>query len=571
MMPKGNAVDPVRRFTSRLSCALLVTTSLTPAQVFFSTRVHADELHAVCRDLSGNGAISYQDLVELPKDQPAQILDNSASITGAGFTKVSEPGKPPVVRINGLYTVIYPNYSNLHVGSAHPTQVSDLMSPDPISGSTGKAIKFTTVAPTDLDPNNPYGPGMFNSTDSGGANGANVSGAFAGLPILNTVEATNTEVQDLIRQRRQLAQNSATANAGASTANSTSEISPSAPVLASNSPAIAKKAATGTAYYPSQENSTPQGIDLDFDAGPNWTSWAQAFADYERHSDLAPGSGENLVRKQTTVGGISGTDATYFRYSEYGHETLQMGLLGGGMHITNNFSDFGSTSNARQTLDGGFVGAYGSYHLNQFAVDGFFKTDMLQLRQSSTVKGPASCPSGSGQVLIIDAALDAPPEITKTQNGSVNQYTYTVGANAYYRFDLANGGYFEPVAGFLFSATTYGDGAVANGLGLDNGQFVRLQWGARVGRSWTDDQDRIWSIAFLGLMYDDVYVNGYTVDSSGFPTGAAKVDEGKLRVLGQIEGNVDIGNGVSLVGAVNVRGGENLFGVGGRLGARVDW
>lgn len=562
MMPKGNAVDAVRRFTSRLSCALLLTTYLTPAQVFLSTEVHADELHAVCfnphypeTDLTPLGPTNFEGLQNAPVNSTAQIITNSGSLTGPGFVKVENLSGTPVYRIQGVRAVFYDTPTDFN--NRVVTKVRDAIPSDLLTNAY-PVDNLTTDPNVELQQN-------FPSVSPGDGGRANPSAGSIGLPILNTVEATNTEVQDLIRQRRQLALNSTTPSSTTSTANSYSE---NAPAPTASSPAISKKAASRTADYPSQENSTPQGIDLDFEDGPNWSSWAQAFADYERHSDLAPGSGENLVRKQTTVGGISGTDATYFRYSEYGHETLQMGLLGGGMHITNKFSDFGSTSDARQTLDGGFVGAYGSYRLNQFAVDGFFKTDMLQLRQRATVKGPATCPTG--QVLIIDDTPDA-TEISKTQSGSVNQYTYTVGANAYYRFDLANGGYFEPVAGFLFSATTYGDGAVANGLGLDNGQFVRLQWGARVGRSWTDDQDRIWSLAFLGLMYDDVYVNGYTVDGFGFPTGASKVDEGKLRVLGQLEGNVDIGNGVSLVGAVNVRGGENLFGVGGRLGARMNW
>ena len=48
-------------------------------------------------------------------------------------------------------------------------------------------------------------------------------------------------------------------------------------------------------------------------------------------------------------------------------------------------------------------------------------------------------------------------------------------------------------------------------------------------------------------------------------------DEGKVRVLGQFATVVDFGNGYSLFGDVEVRGGQDLFGVGGRAGVRYTW
>ena len=101
--------------------------------------------------------------------------------------------------------------------------------------------------------------------------------------------------------------------------------------------------------------------------------------------------------------------------------------------------------------------------------------------------------------------------------------------------------------------------------------MLRLQGGARIGRSWFDDTGHLWSLSLLGLLYSDVYVNGYTLAGSDLAVSASEVDEGKLRVLGQLEGSVELGNGLSLVGQANVRGGEDLFGVGGRFGARLEW
>jgi hypothetical protein len=58
-----------------------------------------------------------------------------------------------------------------------------------------------------------------------------------------------------------------------------------------------------------------------------------------------------------------------------------------------------------------------------------------------------------------------------------------------------------------------------------------------------------------------------TVTSPSFPL----VDEGKLRVMGMLESRVNVGNGYTLYGAAEVRGGEDVIGYGGRLGVRYEW
>ena len=49
------------------------------------------------------------------------------------------------------------------------------------------------------------------------------------------------------------------------------------------------------------------------------------------------------------------------------------------------------------------------------------------------------------------------------------------------------------------------------------------------------------------------------------------VDEGKLRGLLQVNSILDVGNGLSYNGEVGVRGGEDVWGVSGRLGVRYEW
>lgn len=556
-----------REASSLFSSALILSTSLTPASFIFSTPARADEVHAVCvkpddtvpvanpDDPNGPPIDTPQDystLAALGVGDKAYIQQFSSSFfpgAAPGFEKVANPGGVPTFKLTGdlnFVTRAGSNPTSDPVLSVVPASLGDLT-------HTDNTLTYARVGPGEIVIGDP-----FPSTGSGdaGAAGIQISGAI-GLPILSTVEATNTEVQDLIRQRRQLAAASVTTVAAVAvpTESSSSPSSPPATKPSSGSSAKSQGASPGEA-----------GTVIDYDSSPSQAIWAQAFADYERHDGLAPGSGENLVRKQTTVGGISGADTTYRRHTADGLETFQFGLMGGGTHVSSKFSDFGDISNARQTQDGGFVGAYGTYRLNNISFDGFFKADLLKLRQRSTVTGPVKC--GDNEVLVID---DTPNALVSSEQvgGSVNEYTYTVGGNAYYRFDLNNGAFFEPVAGFIFSATNYGDGATA--LGLDNGQLFRLQGGARLGRSWDDAQNRTWSVAILGLLYSDVYVNGYTLGGFGLPPGASEVDQGKLRILGQLEGNVDLNNGLSLNGTVNVRGGENVVGVGGRLGARLAW
>lgn len=566
-----------RKLTSAFCAVLLISTSITPAMVLVSSSAHADNVHAVCMtpDELING--TAEDLSGLAIGDTAFIKQfNSANLGGAnpGFVKVanSNPGAPITFKLTGGLNAFDRKDNSGIPGTVRTAGLDDLKNNSILNGAV---LSYAPQGEIKDDV-----PG-FSSIGSGNAGGANsvASGPIA-LPVLSTVEATNTEAQELIRQRKELA-SSAVAVAAASEVAATAappadlpppsastaakkstavDSSPSKTVTAGSSKAKTKGVAEDYEPVPAQ-----QGIVVD-ESTPSQGAWAQAFVDYERHDNLAPGSGENLERRQTTVGGIAGGDVTYRRFGDDGLETVQFGLLGGGTHISSKFSDFGNVSNARQTQDGGFVGAYGSYHHNQFSVDGFFKTDLLSLKQRSTVKSPVTC--GEGQVLVIDDSPDALEKATQ-QAGSVNEYTYTVGGNAYYRFDLSGGAYLEPVVGFIYSATNYGDGATT--LGLDNGQLFRIQGGARLGRTWDDAENRTWSLALLGMLYSDVYINGYTLDGFGLPPGASEVDEGKLRVLGQLEGNVILNNGLSFNGAVNVRGGEDVFGVGGRLGARLEW
>jgi hypothetical protein len=74
-----------------------------------------------------------------------------------------------------------------------------------------------------------------------------------------------------------------------------------------------------------------------------------------------------------------------------------------------------------------------------------------------------------------------------------------------------------------------------------------------------------------GLLYSDVSVNGLVIDTGGFAGSTVlPSDEGKLRAMGILAMNYDNGAGVVWYGQGDVRGGDDYFGVGGRLGVRVN-
>ena len=66
--------------------------------------------------------------------------------------------------------------------------------------------------------------------------------------------------------------------------------------------------------------------------------WSEAYADYERHGNLAPGSGQNLTRTTTTIGTMSGVDRR-IAHSSHGDGSVLVGLLGGSHKSHSNFSD----------------------------------------------------------------------------------------------------------------------------------------------------------------------------------------------------------------------------------------
>lgn len=66
--------------------------------------------------------------------------------------------------------------------------------------------------------------------------------------------------------------------------------------------------------------------------------WSEAYADYEKHGNLVPGSGQNVTRETTTIGTLSGIDRR-IAHSGHGDGSVLVGLMGGSHKSHSNFTD----------------------------------------------------------------------------------------------------------------------------------------------------------------------------------------------------------------------------------------
>ena len=286
--------------------------------------------------------------------------------------------------------------------------------------------------------------------------------------------------------------------------------------------------------------------------------WAAIYGAYERHDNLAPGQDNNATRTQYTKGLVSGID-TYVSPAGggYGAPSIQLGILGGYESTRSAFTTppvYAADTqegnfNGTQIDEGGFVGIYGSYVLNQFAADLLVKVDLFD----HTTEPSITCnPEGPGSLPF---------------SGTTSETNTNVASNVYYRFYADNRIWIEPTAGFRYSHTSYGDGASA--LFITDGDEWRIQGGVRVG---TDGYigGYFWRVSVLGGVYDDVSISGYTLDT--IPgSGSAKIDEGKVRGICSLFGSIYDGQGKKFFAQVDVYGGQDVVGVTGKVGARWQW
>ncbi len=306
--------------------------------------------------------------------------------------------------------------------------------------------------------------------------------------------------------------------------------------------------------------------------------WAQAFGDYERRSgsiitpaggvgvigaglgglaggpDLAPAF-LSLNTRTETWGVIGGLDLTFRNVARPG-DGLIIGALGGYMEQN---IQFRNQTNLRARVEGPSVGVFATYFNGAFSGDITFKADFLDLTQSWA------------ELQVFNTGNT----FLNTGSAQTDFVNYTVQGNLNYRIMISPIAFIEPTVGFRYIRSDYASGA---GLlfGLDDGEVWRVQGGAKIGAN-IDNGNVIVTPSVTGLAYSDVSITGGVLNSAvgPFTSTAGGVilpdDEGKIRGMGILNVNFDFKNGVQAFVEGNVRGGEDLWGYGGRGGVRVQF
>lgn len=300
---------------------------------------------------------------------------------------------------------------------------------------------------------------------------------------------------------------------------------------------------------------------------PTRGAWAQVYADYENHSGwtLDGGNRGELTSKQLTGGVVTGLD-WLVRGSAGGTSKLLVGVLGGYSATKTKFNDVQYTeddntnpgnpatfnrTNATERIEGGGGGVYAVLTNNRFSADAMVKVDGYDLELKDTVS-PIECFQPNNR------------------SGSTDFATFTLTSNVAYRYDLGAQSFFEPTAGIRYTHASYGTQSGNLSLGLADGDALRLQAGGRIGRVQELPGGRVLVSTLGAMLYSDVIVDGFSqINSLGFNT--AEIDEGKLRVMGQFGAHLISGDGFTYSLQADVRGGEDLFGIGGKLGVRYEW
>lgn len=426
-----------------------------------------------------------------------------------------------------------------------------------------------------------------------------------GPPSLSVTEVTSNQVLEEVRKRREdaavevaaLSEDTAiVSDAAASNASQGAQSAASGGVQAKPVKPKVKRSESGESR---QTYADPSGNGI-------YGVWAQGFADYEERDETAPGDPNSTDSEQRTYGFVAGLDKTINLSSTYNPTLLTVGVFAGASDTKTEFGDTASSRGAYETQDGGFVGVYAAYNRGAFSADLVFKTDFFEHRerrieidrvtqvtttpqavqatetfQYQCVDPDGLFPStgtpinetrfqadvGAPQPTDPDVERGPTEEQERLVDAKVDQTNYNIAGSLHYRFPLHGNAYLQPTGGFLYTYTDYGSGATA--LSLDDGELLRLQGGLRLGTSWISEQC-LFEASIAGLAYSDVYIDGFVIGSSAL-SSVSPSDEGKVRALGLFETSVRNQTGQSFNLQAQVRGGEDLFGVGGRVGFRHEW
>jgi len=320
------------------------------------------------------------------------------------------------------------------------------------------------------------------------------------------------------------------------------------------------------------------------DTGVRVAAWANVFGDYERRSGTGATSINccsgavagglpnplNLSASSVanTVGFLGGLDFTSRNLRSQG-DGLIAGLLLGYAETDMNLTTTSTTttthvgsgsSTLQARLSGPSAGVFATYFSGGFSIDNTFKADFLSLNENFT-DNLAFTANANPSI--------APFPATFSSAGSTNLTNLSSFGNINYRFRLSEQYWIEPTAGYNYTSSRYDQNAAL--LGLSNGYLLRFQSGARFGVESIWNQVRV-TTTLTGLAYDDVIVSGGVIQNAAFGSNALLLaGEGKIRGDGILAVNFDFGRGLSSFVLADVRGGEGLFGAGGKAGMRYQW
>jgi len=461
-----------------------------------------------------------------------------------------------------------------------------------------------------------------------GCGGTAAASATGGAPSISASEISTSQALELIRQRRvqvaevcpvglvnvggtcqpiqtvsasatpppatPAAQQQAIAAAPPAAA-ATAQASKAGPAQPAGKPKAAapKQAAVATekpAAVSAPEPSAYRSLKDDFVQEPPSRitgAWAETFVDLERHANINGGQGPSPTRTQRTVGALAGVDWSVRTGGGVPQGQL-FGLFAGYQHIHSHFSDASFTGDvfpiagggagfrtidvagAEQTLQGGSVGLYTSFFLAGLSGDLTYKADFFDLDRSGLSRERVFS-NGCGGGFVPMTLPGGGTALSRSLDASTRLTDHTIALNGNYRLELGNGWWMEPTAGVRFTYSDFDNDASA--LGLADGRVLRIQGGLRFGTATVVSGGHYWTTTLTGLLYSDVLIDGYVANSfvPGLPATVANADEGKLRALGMVQTRLLLSSGLSYYGQLELRGGEDMIGGGGRVGIRYEW
>ena len=256
-------------------------------------------------------------------------------------------------------------------------------------------------------------------------------------------------------------------------------------------------------------------------------------------------------------------------------------------------------SQEQQTLKGGGGGLTASLTRGGFFSDSLFKADFMDLNRTTVSSDTYATQltnaifeqqqnGQDGCINVVKVNNGVPTPITNSQlinppytlsgrqtffSAPLSQATtatnLVLGENLGWHFAIGPSTWVEPFVGGSYNYSVYGSNAAA--LGLQAGQDLRLQAGARFGITTAVADRGVLTASFAQVIYSDVYIHGYVTNADGLSAGYLLADQGRLRLQSIVSARINLPNGFSFFLQCQARYGSDYFGYGGRVGARYDF